>query len=152
MFLRSHLRFLNNTVSITRHGSKKYATIVSEESQITNAPVYPPILDMSFKAKQKRKEEVWHDEIKKLKTVEEKIFKINMPRYYGWKSLILEEHKVPYNSLEHAQYITRTYIVPERGLPTFYNNVMSDEELESIVNDIKSSIENIIAFEYSSRR
>ncbi|XP_046825717.1 28S ribosomal protein S30, mitochondrial [Vespa crabro] len=152
MFLRLHLRLLNNTVSITRHCSKKYATIVSEESQITNAPIYPPILDLSFKANQKRKKEAWYDEIKKLKTVEEKIFKINMPYYYGWKSLILNEHKIPYNSLEHAQFITRTYIVPERGLPTFYNNLMSDEELESIVNESKSLIENIIAFEYSSRR
>ncbi|KAF7392931.1 hypothetical protein HZH66_008764 [Vespula vulgaris] len=152
MFLRLHLRLLNNTVSITRHSSKKYATVVSEESQITNAPVYPPILDLSFKAKQKRKKEVWHDEIKKIKTVEEKIFKINMPRYYGWKSLILDEHVIPYNSLEHAQYITRTYIIKERGLPTFYNNVILDEELESIVNDNKSLIEDIIAFEYSSRK
>ncbi|KAI4482764.1 hypothetical protein M0804_008617 [Polistes exclamans] len=152
MFVRLHLRLLKNTVSVLRHGSKKYSTTLSNESQIATAPVYPPILDMSNKAVKKRKWAEWHDQIKKLRTVEEKLFKINMPRYYGWKSLFLDEHLIPYNSLDHAQYITRTYVIQERGLPDFYNNVMTDEELESILNNIKSTIEDIIAFEYSSRQ
>ncbi|KAK2580906.1 hypothetical protein KPH14_005975 [Odynerus spinipes] len=40
----------------------------------------------------------------------------------------------------------------ERGLPAFYSNVITTEELESIVNDIKGLIEDTIAFEYSSRK
>ncbi|KAI4503875.1 hypothetical protein M0802_001278 [Mischocyttarus mexicanus] len=152
MFIRLHLRLLKNTVSVIKHGSKKCSTTVSNESQIARAPVYPPILDMSLKSRRKREYAVWHNEIKKIKTVEEKLFKINMPRYYGWKSLILKEHFVPYNSLEHAQYITRTHVIQERGLPDFYNNVMTNEELDSILNNIKSTIEDIIAFEYSSRK
>ncbi|XP_015191428.1 PREDICTED: 28S ribosomal protein S30, mitochondrial [Polistes dominula] len=152
MFVHLHLRLFKNTVSVLKHGSKKYLTTVSNESQIAQTVHYPEILDMSREGRKRRGWQKWYDEIKRLPTVEEKLFKINMPRYYGWKSLLLDEHFIPYNSLDHAQYITRTYVIPERGLPDFYNNVITNEELESILNNIKSTIEDTIAFEYSSRK
>ncbi|KAL0128903.1 hypothetical protein PUN28_003932 [Cardiocondyla obscurior] len=100
----------------------------------------------------KRKKEAWYDTIKNIGTVEEKQIKINMPRYYGWNSLIIKEHVIPYNSLSHAQHCTRTHIVNESGLPAYYNNIISNEELDSIVQAIKNDIENSIIFEYCFRR
>lgn len=93
---------------------------------------------------------MWHEKIKKLKGVEEKLFGINMPRYYGWKSLIVEEGQVGYNCLDHAQYITRTHVMNERKLPAFYDT-LSNEQVDSVVENVKHHIENIVAFEYSHR-
>ena len=42
---------------------------------------YPPILDLSRLAKNERKRVEWEEEVKKLTTVEEKLIKINMPRF-----------------------------------------------------------------------
>ncbi|XP_025075488.1 uncharacterized protein LOC105432645 [Pogonomyrmex barbatus] len=115
--------------------------------------IYPPIEDLSnWKSKWKKTRQAWHDKIKNLETVEEKLFEINMPRYYGWKSLILNEHVVPYNSLSHVQYITRTHVVKESGLPTYYDNIISTEQLDNLVQVIKSDIENDIIFEYCIKR
>lgn len=151
MFVRLHQRLLNNSITIFRHGPKKYIATASNETAVAEPAVYPPILDMSYHSKLKRKKEEWCNKIKRLETVEEKLFEINMPRYYGWKSLIVHENVVHYNSLQHAQYATRTHVIPEHGLPAFYDNIITSEELDSLVNDLKSSIEDIIAFEYSSR-
>lgn len=148
----AHIRqkvLFNIVVKYGKH--RKYSTpAVSEFNSIES--IYPPIEDMSFKAKYKRKRQAWYEEIKNLETVEEKLFKINMPRYYGWKSLILKEHVVPYNSLSHAQYFTRTHIVKESGLPAYYNTVISIEQLDKIVQSIKSDIEDNIIFEHCIRR
>ncbi|XP_012528781.1 28S ribosomal protein S30, mitochondrial [Monomorium pharaonis] len=148
-------RVVFNTV--VKYGKqKRYSTsAVSEvKSEIKDAiePVYSPIEDLSWKAKQKRNKQAWHDKIKGLETVEEKIFEINMPRYYGWKSLILKEHVIPYNTLSHTQYYTRTHIVKESGLPAYYNNVISTEQLDRMVQEIKNDVEDSIIFEYCSRK
>ncbi|KAG5339332.1 RT30 protein, partial [Acromyrmex charruanus] len=154
MFAHIRQKLLFNTV--VKYGKQKKYSIsaVSEVKSETKdvEPIYPSIENISFKAKCKRKRQAWHEKIKSLETVEEKLFKINMPRYYGWKSLILKEHVIPYNSLSHAQYFTRTHIVKEFGLPAYYNTVISTEQLDRIVQSIKSDIEDNIIFEYCIRR
>lgn len=153
MFAHIRQRLLFNTV--VKYGKqKRYSTsAVSEVSSEDAAePTYLPIEDLSWKAKWKRKRQVWHDKIKNLETVEEKLFEINMPRYYGWKSLILQEHRIPYDALSHAQHCTRTHIVKESGLPAYYNHIISTEQLDRMVQAIKSDIEDNIIFEYYIRR
>lgn len=155
MFAHIRQRLLFNTV--VKYGKQKRnsASAVSEvksEAKDVVEPIYLPIEDLSSKSKWKKRKQAWHDEIKSLETVEEKLFKINIPRYYGWKSVILNEHVVPYNSLSYAQYITRTHIVKDSGLPAYYNNVISTEQLDTMVQAIKSDIEDNIIFEYCIRR
>ena len=155
MFAHIRQKLLFNTV--VKYGKqKKYSISAVSEVSKSEAkdvePIYPSIEDISFKAKCKRKRQAWHEKIKSLETVEEKLFKINMPRYYGWKSLILKEHIIPYNSLSHAQYFTRTHIIKEFDLPTYYNTIISTEQLDRIVQSIKSDIEDNIIFEYCIRR
>lgn len=107
---------------------------------------------MSFKGRKRRQREAWYEEIKALETVEEKLFKVNMPRYYGWRLLLLKEDKIPYDTLKYTQYITRTHVMKETGLPSYYNNVISTEKLDSIVEAIKSNIVDDIALEYCHQR
>lgn len=117
----------------------------------TENVIYPPILDLSYRARRKKRYENWHNKIKKLETVEEKLIGINMPHYYGWKSLCLEEGKIPYNSLKHAQYITRTHVTNDNKLPDFYDLMITTERLDALVQTIKNHIENVIIFEYNHR-
>ncbi|XP_017891276.1 39S ribosomal protein S30, mitochondrial [Ceratina calcarata] len=126
---------------------KLSSTTVSNE---TEDVVYPPILDLSRAARVRRNKEEWHEKIKRLYSVEEKLFGINMPRYYGWKSMIVEEGRVRYNSLDHAQYITRTHVMNEHKLPAVYDT-LSNEQLDSVVENVKHHIEKIVSFEYSHR-
>ncbi|CAL1683583.1 unnamed protein product [Lasius platythorax] len=155
MFVQIRQKLLFNTV--TKYGKQNRYSIsaiseVKDEAKDTEEPVYPPVEDLSLKAKSKRKKQAWHEKIKNIYTVEEKLFELNMPRFYGWKSLFLNEHTIPYNSLSHAQYITRTHVIKESGLPAYYNNVISTEQLDSIVQAIKNDIEDNIIFEHCIRR
>ncbi|CAK9809468.1 28S ribosomal protein S30, mitochondrial [Anthophora quadrimaculata] len=117
----------------------------------TENVVYPPIFDLSRESKLRRKEEEWYSKIRKLESVEEKLFGINMPHYYGWKSLCLEEGKIAHRSLDHTQYITRTHLVNDGKLPLVYDAISSTEQMDSLIQTIKPHIENVITFEYCSR-
>ncbi|XP_032687299.1 39S ribosomal protein S30, mitochondrial [Odontomachus brunneus] len=153
MFVQIRQKLLFNTV-VKYSKQWKYSTsTVSEVKDMTcnTESLYLPIEDLSFKAKKRRREEAWYEEIRNLETVEEKLFKVNMPKYYGWKLLYLEEGRIPYGVLKYTQYITRTHVMKEPGLPTYYNNVISTEQLDSIVEAVKNNIADDIAFEYCSR-
>ncbi|XP_016837802.1 28S ribosomal protein S30, mitochondrial [Nasonia vitripennis] len=113
---------------------------------------YPPILDLSRAARKRREREEWHNKIKHLGTVEEKIFELNMPRYYGWKVCKIEEGTIPYDPLPFAQYVTRTHMVNEPGLPDYYDSLLTPETLDASVQQIKSQIEDAIVFEYTCRK
>jgi len=49
--------------------------------------------------------------------VEEKMIKINMPRYYGYKVVDFNDSKIPYNALPLTQHYTRT-VVEDLELPS----------------------------------
>lgn len=155
MFVQIRQKLLFNTV--TKYGKQKRYSIsavseVKNEVKDTAEPVYPPIEDLGWKVRSKRKKQAWHEKIKSIQTVEEKLFEFNMPRFYGWKSLFLNEHAIPYNSLSHAQYITRTHVIKEPDLPSYYNDIISTEQLDSIVQAIKNDVEDNIIFEHCIRR
>ncbi|XP_014480417.1 PREDICTED: 28S ribosomal protein S30, mitochondrial [Dinoponera quadriceps] len=155
MLIQTQQKLLFN--AIVKYGKWwKYSTsAVSEVKDKTpsNAEsLYLPIEDLSYKARKRRKDDALCEKIKNLETVEEKLIQLNMPRYYGWKLLLLKEDKLPYNSLKYIQYITRTHIMKEPGLPATYNNVISTEQLDSIVEAVKNNIADDIAFEHCSRQ
>lgn len=153
MFVQTRQKLLFNVIA--KYGKQwKYSTSAITEVKETTSdiePLYLPIEDLSYKSRKRREKKAWHEEIKGLETVEEKLFKVNMPRYYGWKLVRLEEDKIPYNTLGYAQYITRTHVMKEPGLPAYYNNVISTEQLDNIVEAVKNNIADDIAFEHCSR-
>lgn len=109
----------------------------------TEAAIYPEILDLSVKECRKREKIAWHEEVKKLNTIEEKLIKVNMPKYYGWQMMMLTDQDFPYNTLPYVQHYTRTQF--ETGLPAEWCKY-SAEQLDAIVISIKDQIEEAILF------
>ena len=72
------------------------------------------------------------DYVKKLDTVEEKLYHINKPKYYGWQSYVINATNIKPTSLDFVQYVTNTTMV-ENELPSVYNlKTSSGKELEVI--------------------
>ncbi|XP_053978120.1 28S ribosomal protein S30, mitochondrial [Hylaeus volcanicus] len=150
MFIKARKCLLTYPVTVIKNPIRKYALPSVTKSSNTEV-TYPPILDVSLQARFRRKKEEWHNKIKKLESVEEKLIGINMPHYYGWKSLELNETVIPYNCLDHAQYITRTHVVNEHKLPTFYDNLTTSEQLDIMAQNLKKPMEDVLSFEYCDR-
>ncbi|XP_015601452.1 28S ribosomal protein S30, mitochondrial [Cephus cinctus] len=150
--VRIKTRFCRGFDSSVGHIVRNYSVPASSEKHEKKAPQYPPIQDQFFKERRRRTYEKWHEDIKSIKTVEEKLFKINVPRYYGWKSLMMHEYQIPYNSLDQAQYITRTHLVKDMKLPSYYETLLGSDQLDHIVQEIRSQVEDAIAFEYIDRK
>lgn len=121
--------------------------VIENPEEYSDKPEYPPILDVSYKAKRKRIKEKYHEEFKQVGTVEEKLIKINLPKYYGWKTLSLNENNPQYNALGMSQYITRTDLKEVDGLPEFYKK--NDEFGTKVAEKVKSEVEDVIGYEYS---
>ncbi|XP_076230748.1 mitochondrial ribosomal protein S30 [Calliopsis andreniformis] len=149
MFVRVQ-KPLNYFATTVKNVTRKYALPSVIKFDETRKVEYPPILDLSKEGRLRRNRETWSQKIKKLETVEEKLFGINMPRYYGWHSFSIKEGNIPYNSLSHAQYVTRTHVVNDHKLPEFYNNLSTFEEYD-VLRYVRKSIEDLIAFEYQDR-
>ena len=63
-------------------------------------------------------------------TVEEKLYHINKPKYYGWQSVVIDAKKIQPTSLDFAQYATNTTSI-ENELPAIYNlKTPSGKELD----------------------
>lgn len=112
--------------------------------EYTTTPQYPPILDTSYEAKKERKKEAQYEEIKNVPTIEEKQIKLNMPKYYGFNCCIINEDQASYNTLPLMQHITRTHLIENNNLPTYYDNI----DVDKVIDSIKSEIEEIILLEY----
>ncbi|XP_046412367.1 39S ribosomal protein S30, mitochondrial [Neodiprion fabricii] len=138
-------------VRICYHGKRDYSAVTQSE-ECSEIPQYPQIYDVSPKGKIKTKHERFHKEIQNLNTVEEKLMKINMPRYYGWRCVNVCESSIPYNAELMAQYTTRTHIVKEPGLPKYYDRIISSDKLDAAVQQVKKRIEDVILFEHISHK
>lgn len=139
--LRVHRTFPKLKKILTRQASQA----ALNQDEYTEVPEYPPIIDMSLAARKLRKRQATYQKIQKLNTVEEKQIGLNMPRYYGWQSVMLTDCKVPYNVMPLVQCYTRTHFVPTEKLPEIYTEVEPAAEL--IVKEIKAIIEDAIAIE-----
>lgn len=136
-----------------RVGSFKqhYATQNAIEKKLSNAEKveYPPILDPSKKARIEREKIAWHEAVKNVKTVEEKLIKVNMPAYWGLRTTPLENDEYHYNCFPYFQHWTRTQY--EDGLPNSWFK-HSNEQIDNLVNKIREQIIEAIAFQYHGYR
>lgn len=137
--LRARAIFSNLVIS-------RRLTTVSKQKDVeyNETAEYPPILDNSYIKKKERKVQLWHEKIKTIGTIEEKLIEINLPRYYGFKCVMLNDREFPYNTLPFFQYATNTEFVEETKSPT-------DEEeakkIDNFLNLIKSEIQDAFEFE-----
>ncbi|KAF5273039.1 hypothetical protein FQR65_LT04781 [Abscondita terminalis] len=98
--------------------SRCYSTAVSPlEDEYTKTPQYPKILDLSRFHVRKREMQECSDSIKAVKTIEEKQIKLNMPKYYGFKTFLLSEEDIPYDNLSFTQHVTKTHLIVNDQLP-----------------------------------
>lgn len=122
----------------------------ANDDEYTAEPEYPEILDLSFDAKRSRQLRAWHEEVKNVTTVEGKLIKINMPRYYGWKChMFQEEFGHRYNCLPYYKHWTRTAF--KGDIPAEYFGVNAEEETK-LVNDIRELIEEAVVFQLKGYR
>lgn len=140
--LHRKLRF--TFCGICRYRSTR--ALAERVGEYSDQPEYPPIQDMSFPEKKKRKVALWHDKIKRLSSVEEKLFEINMPKFYGYKAHMITDKKFPYNVLPFAQYATRTNFI-EGTLPESYGKLNEDSKI--ILENVRAELEDVIGFELS---
>lgn len=124
---------------------------LSSTAVSVNEPQYPSIIEQGPLAEKLRRKEKWHDWIKSHDTVEEKLFELNMPKYYGWRSVILRDNAVPYNFLPWAQFATRTHLEIADTIP-LYSDASLDSTASKLVSQLKSDVENVILFEYQHFR
>lgn len=120
------------------------------EDEYTKHPEYPPIADLSFRANLLKRRKHWYDQIKSLNTVEEKLLAINMPRYYGYKCLMLTDNNFSYNCLPFIQHSTRTILETTYGLPPLYKQLSDSANV--FIDCVKADIESAIVFEHTGYR
>ncbi|XP_016996213.2 large ribosomal subunit protein mL65 [Drosophila takahashii] len=108
-------------------------------------PAYPVIRDPSFKARKQKDAADWHEEIRQVATVEEKMIKINMPRYYGYKVVDFNDSKIPYNALPLTQHYTRTVledlVVPSVSASESPEDASEDSLLKATREEVIEALE-----------
>lgn len=141
-----HIIKLHRSLLKIKNAIPRYSTITAlEESEYTETPEYPPILDMTREGKLLRRRQSFQSKIQELNTIEEKQIALNMPRYYGWQCIMLNNDKVPYNAMPLVQYYTRSHFIPVAKLPEAYNEI--EQQASNILQEIKPQIEDAIAIE-----
>lgn len=128
---------------LNRHLSPKIRRTFStalQEDEYTATPQYPPILDNSYLARLERRKETERESIKDVPTIEEKQIRLNMPRYYGFKSYMLNEDYIPYNNLTLAQHVTRTHLVVNNELPEYFKGISVDDLVAKTKADVEEAV------------
>lgn len=139
---------LNSGISTLRRYSAAQ-NVIETSVEKTDTVEYPPILDDSKKAVSDREKIAWHEEVKKIKTIEEKLIKVNIPAYWGLRTTPLENDEYYYNSLPYFQHWTRTQY--ESGLPSGWFK-RTPEEIDGLVNTIRDQVIESISFHYRGYR
>lgn len=140
MLLRFPRPLLKNT-SVSR----RLTTALQQKNEVNDVAEYPPIQEKSIPLNKGRKARVWYEKIKKIGTIEEKLIEINIPRYYGYKCLMLDDKEYPYNTLPFFQYATNTEFVEEKS-----HVPKSEEEAKKIENFltlVRSEVQDAFEFE-----
>lgn len=127
---------------------RTYSSASSDE--FTSKPIYPPILNLSQVSQKEREALQNHSKIQALNTVEEKLLGLNVPKFYGWESLLLNEGKVPYNFLPFVKSITRTRVHHIDHVPVDIG--LTKENLSQLIGDIKQQLEKVLVFHSTYQR
>lgn len=109
-------------------------------SEYRSVAVYPPITGHTTKDQVNRQQ--IKENIKQLKTVEEKQFAINRPKYYGWYSSIINADMIPHDALDFVQFATWTTKI--EGLPDVYSNIELTEAATKALATIAPQVEQAI--------
>ncbi|XP_055379889.1 39S ribosomal protein S30, mitochondrial [Condylostylus longicornis] len=145
----SRIRYCN----VTNLSRKFYGTLElkTNQDEIFSAKNSPPkqvelpsscLLDEVIKeSNEKNRKKTWKDILRNIQTVEEKIIKINMPKYYGYATVKLEDSRTPYNALNMVKHYTNTSFEEVDNLPEFYNQFVVDDVCKQITSEIVDSIE-----------
>ncbi|CAH0553313.1 unnamed protein product [Brassicogethes aeneus] len=147
MIAKMNLCRVNNSSTSKLIKVRNFASVLPNE-EYTVTPQYPPIQDLSYLKRLERRHEETRESIKDVKTVEEKQIRLNMPKYYGFKSYILSEDYIPYNNLPLIQHVTRTHLIVDKELPEYYRRVYIDE----LVGKTKADIEEAISIEVEGQK
>lgn len=145
---RNLITRLNSRVTVFK---QDYATQNAIEKLPANAAKveYPPILDRTKSARLEREKVAWHKAVKNIKTVEEKLIKVNIPAYWGLRTTPLENDEYHYNCFPHFQHWTRTQY--EDGLPHGWFK-RSAEEIDRLVKNVREQIIDAVSFQYNGYR
>lgn len=119
------------------------------EDEYTSEPQYPQVMDICFKARKAREELAWHEEVKKVTTVEGKLLKVNMPKYWGWETYAFDDVFHRYNCLPYYRHWTRTNF--KAGIPADYYRSTVEEE-NTLIGELRGLIENAVAMEVTGYR
>lgn len=122
--------------------AKAETSPISRESEYYDEAPYPPItrfppkfIDLTDKTQKTR-----HDKIQSIETIEEKIIELNLPRYYGFKCLMLSD-RFPYNPLPYVQFCTNTEFVEEKSHVEEDESQKIDEFLKLVKPELIESLE-----------
>jgi Mitochondrial 28S ribosomal protein S30 (PDCD9) len=148
MQTRVHCSFVSPSL---RHYRSLVTNALANQEEYNRLARYPEIKDISAKARKVEKNEAYHEEVKQLNTVEEKLIKLNMPKYYGFKCIMLHDKKFPYNSLPMSQYACRTHFEELADLSVLFGKNIQ-EKSASFKTRIIKELEETIAFEADCRR
>lgn len=133
-------------IGVRRCGLRVLNTRASSTSA-ESAPQYPEIKDITWRGRRKDEAAAWRQKIQDLGTVEEKLIAVNMPRYYGWKCIMMKEGMVFYDGLPLCQHLTKTHLV--EGLPSIYNTNEAEDAATQLANEVKSEVEEVLIYEMS---
>ena len=114
--------------------ARTFRGIIKEEEYVKEAQ-YPEI--PQYFSENEAEFAALKEQMRKLKTVEEKQLYLNKPKYYGWYSCVMDPNKVLPTSLEFLQFVTNTTIVND-DLPKPLKN------LENIAQEEAQRLEPII--------
>lgn len=113
-----------------------------ENEEYDEVARYPEIIDTSFTNRKKLEALSWQKQIQETPTVEEKMIKINMPRYYGFKVVHMNDERLPYNCLPAIQHYTRTLY---EAMPT---EMEKDENILKHVEVLKGDVQSALEFSH----
>lgn len=118
-----------------------------DNDEYTKEPQYPPIEERTFHHNLYKRRQKMFENLKNLGTIEEKIFALNMPKYYGHNCVMFYDNSFQYNCLPLIQHTTRT--VFHAGMPVPITQEQDAEKFDSFFKSLKNDIEDAIAFEFS---
>jgi len=129
------------TSARTIHGP----AIPTNEELYDEVAQYPEI--PRFRTEDEKSEAEVKAKVKAMKTVEEKKYYVNLPKYFGWRAWLLDTSDVAPASLPATQFVTNTTVV--EGLPESYNSLKgkSEELAESLAPAVKSAL-SFVALRY----
>jgi small subunit ribosomal protein S30 len=125
---------------------RAFSTAVAQQVAPSDDVEYPPIIDSTYIARQNRKKLETYERIKKCPTIEEKIIELNMPRYWGFKCLMMGDDWYPYNALPMVRYSTKTDF-QESSLKI--EDPAEAKKVDDFYNLLKTELIDTIEFELS---